>query len=103
MIEELGLDNMVLDGVEPDNQGGIKGTWQLYYVPSVNGIPIPSIREENVRTGSEILASGRSISTGPTAPRRKAMRIPFPGRWNMFLYGCREGRTAVLRVVFSQQ
>ena len=53
LIEELGLDNMVLDDVQPDNRGGIKGTWQLYYVPSVNGIPIPSIREENVRNGPE--------------------------------------------------
>ena len=53
LIEELGLDNMVLDDVQPNNQGGVEGTWQLYYVPSVNGIPIPSIRENNVRNGPE--------------------------------------------------
>ena len=53
LIEELDLDNMVLDDVQPNNQGGAEGTWQLYYVPSVNGIPIPSIREDNVRNGSE--------------------------------------------------
>lgn len=53
LIEELGLDNMVLDDVQPNNRGSTEGTCQLYYVPTVNGIPIPSIRENNVRNVPE--------------------------------------------------
>lgn len=39
LIQELGLTHMVLDNAQlADN-----GTWQLYYVPTVNGLRLPSI------------------------------------------------------------
>lgn len=46
LMQELGLDNMALDDVRPwwENDG----TWYLYYTPTVNGIRISSICEENV-------------------------------------------------------
>ena len=41
LIQELGLTHMVLDNAQlADN-----GTWQLYYVPAVNGLRLPSIQE----------------------------------------------------------
>lgn len=41
LIQELGLTHMVLD----DAQLTDSGTWQLYYVPTVNGLRLPSIQE----------------------------------------------------------
>ena len=41
LIQELGLTHMVLD----DAQLADNGTWQLYYVPTVNGLRLPSIQE----------------------------------------------------------
>lgn len=41
LIQELGLTHMVLD----DAQLADSGTWQLYYVPTVNGLRLPSIQE----------------------------------------------------------
>lgn len=51
LMQELGLDNMALDGVRPwwENDG----TWDLYYTPTVNGIRISSICTENVWPGYE--------------------------------------------------
>lgn len=51
LMQELGLDNMALDDVQPwwENDG----TWDLYYTPTVNGIPISSIREEIVEHENE--------------------------------------------------
>lgn len=51
LMQELGLDNMTLDDVRPwwENDG----TWYLYYTPTVNGIPISSIREEIVEHENE--------------------------------------------------
>ena len=40
LIQELGLTHMVLDAQLTDN-----GTWRLYYVPTVNGLRLPSIQE----------------------------------------------------------
>ena len=40
LIQELGLTHMVLD----DAQLADNGTWQLYYVPTVNGLRLPSIQ-----------------------------------------------------------
>lgn len=42
LMQELGFDKMVLDDVQLWEDG----TWQLYYTPTVNGIPIPAIRAE---------------------------------------------------------
>lgn len=52
LMQELGLDNMALDDVQPwwENDG----TWDLYYTPTVNGIRISSIREENVESEYEL-------------------------------------------------
>lgn len=41
LIQELGLTHMVLD----DAQLADNGTWRLYYVPTVNGLRLPSIQE----------------------------------------------------------
>lgn len=41
LIQELGLTHMVLD----DAQLADNGTWQLYYVPAVNGLRLPSIQK----------------------------------------------------------
>ena len=41
LIQELGLTHMVLD----DAQLTDSGTWQLYYVPTVSGLRLPSIQE----------------------------------------------------------
>lgn len=51
LMQELGLDNMTLDDVQPwwENDG----TWYLYYTPTVNGIPISSIRKEDVEHENE--------------------------------------------------
>ena len=51
LMQELGLDNMALDDVRPwwENDG----TWDLYYTPTVNAIPISSIREEIVEHENE--------------------------------------------------
>lgn len=42
LMQELGFDSMVLDDVQLWEDG----TWRLYYTPTVNGIPISSIRTE---------------------------------------------------------
>lgn len=39
LIQALGLTHMVLDDAQLENNG----TWQLYYVPTVNGLRLPSI------------------------------------------------------------
>lgn len=39
LIQALGLTRMVLDDAQLENNG----TWQLYYVPTVNGLRLPSI------------------------------------------------------------
>lgn len=44
LMQELGMSNMVCDDVQ--SQGN--GTLMLYYVPSVNGIRLPSIREDHL-------------------------------------------------------
>ena len=51
LMQELGLDNMALDDVRPWREND--GTWDLYYTPTVNGIPISSIREETVEHENE--------------------------------------------------
>lgn len=51
LMQELGLDNMTLDDVRPWLEND--GTWYLYYTPTVNGIPISSIREETVELENE--------------------------------------------------
>ena len=51
LMQELGLDNMTLDDVRPWREND--GTWDLYYTPTVNGIPISSIREETVEHENE--------------------------------------------------
>lgn len=45
LMQELGFDHMVLDDIQPSHRGD--NTWQLYYTPTVNGIPISSIRKDN--------------------------------------------------------
>lgn len=40
LMQELGFDSMVLDDVQLWEDG----TWRLYYTPTVNGIPLASIR-----------------------------------------------------------
>ena len=45
LMQELGLDHMVLDDIQPSHRND--NTWQLYYTPTVNGIPISSIRQDN--------------------------------------------------------
>lgn len=52
LMEELGLDRMALDDVQPDHP---EETWMLSYVPTVNGIPLPGIREERVYNGPDEL------------------------------------------------
>ena len=51
LMQELGIDNMALDDVRPWREND--GTWDLYYTPTVNGIPISSIREETVEHENE--------------------------------------------------
>ena len=46
LMEELGFDNMVCDDVQPFENG----TLRLYYVPTVNGIRLSSIREDHIET-----------------------------------------------------
>ena len=49
LMEELGLTNMALDDVQPGTKWDHpEGTWQLSYVPTVDGIPLPGIREKRV-------------------------------------------------------
>ena len=48
VMQELGLGDMVLADAQTPREGERKGTWELYYTPSVNGVPIPGIREERV-------------------------------------------------------
>lgn len=43
LIQELGFDGFVLDDVQPS----YPGVWSLYYTPTVNGIPLSSIRKDN--------------------------------------------------------
>lgn len=42
LIHELGFDTMVLDDVQLKENG----IWSLYYTPTVNGIPLSSIRKD---------------------------------------------------------
>lgn len=51
LIQELGLDNMVLDDARPRWEND--GTWHLYYTPTVNDVRIPSICEERVESEYE--------------------------------------------------
>lgn len=44
LMQELGFDHMVLDDIQPSHKED--NTWQLYYTPTVNGIPISSIRQD---------------------------------------------------------
>ena len=44
LMRELGFDHMVLDDIQPSDRND--NTWQLYYTPTVNGIPISSIRKD---------------------------------------------------------
>ena len=44
LMQELGFDHMVLDDIQPSHRED--NTWQLYYTPTVNGIPISSIRQD---------------------------------------------------------
>lgn len=44
LMQELGFDHMVLDDIQPSHRND--NTWQLYYTPTVNGIPISSIRQD---------------------------------------------------------
>lgn len=54
LMEELGLDHMALDDVQPGRKlDNLEGTWQLSYVPTVDGIPLPGIREECVYNGPD--------------------------------------------------
>lgn len=48
VMQELGLSDMVLADAQTPREGERKGTWELYYTPSVNGLPIPGIREDRV-------------------------------------------------------
>ena len=48
VMRELGLGDMVLADAQTPREGERKGTWELYYTPSVNGLPIPGIREDRV-------------------------------------------------------
>lgn len=48
VMQELGLSDMVLADAQTPREGERKGTWELYYTPSVNGVPIPGIREDRV-------------------------------------------------------
>lgn len=48
VMQELGLGDMVLADAQTPREGERKGTWELYYTPSVNGVPIPGIREDRV-------------------------------------------------------
>ena len=48
VMRELGLGDMVLADAQTPREGERKGTWELYYTPSVNGVPIPGIREDRV-------------------------------------------------------
>lgn len=45
LIKSLGFEHMVLDDVQKQEEDG---TWRLYYVPTVNEIRLPSIREHKV-------------------------------------------------------
>ena len=45
LIKELGLDHMVLDDIQLSRDKD--NTWELYYTPTVNGIPISSIRKDS--------------------------------------------------------
>lgn len=45
LMKELGFDHMVLDDIQPSDRND--NTWQLYYAPTVNGIPISSIRKDS--------------------------------------------------------
>ena len=45
LIKNLGFEHMVLDDVQKQEENG---TWRLYYVPTVNEIRLPSIREHKV-------------------------------------------------------
>ena len=47
-MQELGLGDMVLADAQTPREGERKGTWELYYTTSVNGVPIPGIREDRV-------------------------------------------------------
>ena len=54
LMEELGLTNMALDDVQPGTKRDHpEGTWQLSYVPTVDGIPLPGIREDRVYNGPD--------------------------------------------------
>ena len=54
LMEELGLDHMALDDVQPGTKRDHpEGTWQLSYVPTVDGIPLPGIREDRVYNGPD--------------------------------------------------
>lgn len=54
LMEELGLDHMVLDDVQPGSKwDDLAGTWQLCYVPTVDGIPYPGVRKERVENGPD--------------------------------------------------
>ena len=66
LMQELGLDNMALDDVRPWREND--GTWDLYYTPTVNGIPISSIREETVEHENEFYQYWDYCSSAETNP-----------------------------------
>ena len=45
LMQELGFDHMALDDIQPSHRND--NTWELYYTPAVNGIPISSIRKDS--------------------------------------------------------
>ena len=45
LMKELGFDHMVLDDIQPSRDKD--NTWQLYYTPTVNGIPVSSVRKDS--------------------------------------------------------
>ena len=52
LMQALGLDNFVLTDVQQWSVElpGDNGVWRLYYAPTVNGIPVPGVRQDITQT-----------------------------------------------------
>lgn len=52
LIQALGLDNFVLTDAQQwtVELPGDNGVWRLYYAPTVNGIPVPGVRQDITQT-----------------------------------------------------